>query len=54
MSAYNNGYLDGYQAAHDELAEHEAKIYAVAFASGMRAGNWQANQTITKDGWAER
>lgn len=54
MSAYNVGYQDGYEAAYAELAEHEAKIYAVAFASGMRAGNWQANQSITKDGWAEQ
>ena len=53
-SAYNQGWHDGYKAAHDSYQEHEARIYAVAFASGLRAGNWQANQSITKDGWAEQ
>lgn len=53
MSAYNNGYLDGYQAAHDQMQEHEARIYAVAFASGFKAGNHTANQSIQEPGWAE-
>lgn len=52
-AAYNQGWHDGYQAAHDQMQEHEARIYAVAFASGLRAGNHAANQSITKPGWAE-
>lgn len=51
MSAYNNGYADGHEAAYAELAEHEARIYAVAFHSGLRAG--KALCTHGKDGRAE-
>ncbi len=54
MSAYNNGYRDGYQAAHDQMQDHEARIYAVAFASGLRAGRHAANTAITDPGWAEK
>lgn len=53
-AAYNQGWHDGYQAAHDQMQEHEARIYAVAFASGLRAGNHVANQNIEKPGWAEK
>ena len=54
MSAYNSGYLDGYQAAHDSYQEHEARLYAVAYASGKRAGINLQKQSCSCDGWAEQ
>ena len=53
-AAYNQGWHDGYQAAHDSYQEHEARIDAVAFASGFKAGNHAANQSTEKPGWAEK
>lgn len=52
-AAYNQGWHDGYQAAHDSYQEHEARLYSVAFHSGFKAGNHTANQSIQEPGWAE-
>ena len=51
---YKQGWIDGYQAAHDQYKEHEARLYSVAFHSGFKAGNHMANQSIEKPGWAEK